>query len=1050
MAILLLVLAASAAAVDLGECQKRVRKGLDDQTILPNDSIFYHNGSGYMSHPSKLQLTIDGCIDMCPRPKFDLYDDMWPRLLTWLLPALLLVGNLHVARVGTVDRMLAAMHFMGDPIDSAWSLLTKAEVWNRYYAIALRNTPRGTEREARARALAALLSAFEELTSDMSQVHKELEVIVNENAARLSKQDLDHIMLEAAEELVDSRSNEVLRTSLVILNYLWSVLSALIPQIGGPQSSTPGGRIGTAMFLSWLVTVVMLSNTLSGFVSRRTCLRIMERYCRTVKGRKRDQHVFPNSPLLGSKSDFFLKHSNSNVIDYIDSQPWTGSIYNFRPNKALIRGDENDRSPWHLLMLSVAPVLIAAVCAAVILWYTPTPGLDCRSLWVISSAFALLMSPVLSWLIQRFNAGQLAWSSVFSRGRNAYVGLDPKPDREYNLHHIYPAMVATCLGLQLVTYGLMFRIMRPGAKVFRPDEDTKMEIYRRVHGFDTPEIEMEGKGASRNWRSTSDAGELLLPPPAMSPQTSPQLVPSGDVFGREYFIHGDREARRESDGSFGGFTAARRFSTTRVAFSSKVFEDADAAVADVKSGSTVLSSGFGLCGVADTLIAALNRRGRDSLHSLTAVSNNAGQEGKGGLAVLTSSGQVDRLILSYLGNNKVLEKKYLTGELAIELCPQGTLAERIRAAGAGIPAFFTPTAAHTLVQEGEIPVRLNKSGAVVERGRKRETREFNGRTFLMETALQGDVAILRASKADKEGNCVFRYTTKAFGPLMAKAAKLTIVEAEEIVEVGAIQPNEVDLPGIFVDRIVPSTEEKKIEVLKTREEGDAGPPKATSEAQERRSRIARRAAKELKPGYYVNLGVGIPTLAVSFLPADNKVWIQSENGILGMGPYPTKDEVDPDIVNAGKETVTLVPGASCFDSSESFAMIRGGHVDVSILGALQVSAVGDLANYMIPGKVFKGMGGAMDLVANPDNTKIVVATEHCAKDGSSKVLQQCTLPLTGARVVSTIITDLCVFEVDRAQGTLTLTELAPGVTVDEVRSKTEADFAEAAEIKPME
>ncbi|KAM5356673.1 hypothetical protein ACJ41O_003319 [Fusarium nematophilum] len=987
MAILLLVLAASAAAVDLGECQKRVRKGLDDQTILPNDSIFYHNGSGYMSHPSKLQLTIDGCIDMCPRPKFDLYDDMWPRLLTWLLPALLLVGNLHVARVGTVDRMLAAMHFMGDPIDSAWSLLTKAEVWNRYYAIALRNTPRGTEREARARALAALLSAFEELTSDMSQVHKELEVIVNENAARLSKQDLDHIMLEAAEELVDSRSNEVLRTSLVILNYLWSVLSALIPQIGGPQSSTPGGRIGTAMFLSWLVTVVMLSNTLSGFVSRRTCLRIMERYCRTVKGRKRDQHVFPNSPLLGSKSDFFLKHSNSNVIDYIDSQPWTGSIYNFRPNKALIRGDENDRSPWHLLMLSVAPVLIAAVCAAVILWYTPTPGLDCRSLWVISSAFALLMSPVLS--------------SVFSRGRNAYVGLDPKPDREYNLHHIYPAMVATCLGLQLVTYGLMFRIMRPGAKVFRPDEDTKMEIYRRVHGFDTPEIEMEGKGASRNWRSTSDA-------------------------------------------------AARRFSTTRVAFSSKVFEDADAAVADVKSGSTVLSSGFGLCGVADTLIAALNRRGRDSLHSLTAVSNNAGQEGKGGLAVLTSSGQVDRLILSYLGNNKVLEKKYLTGELAIELCPQGTLAERIRAAGAGIPAFFTPTAAHTLVQEGEIPVRLNKSGAVVERGRKRETREFNGRTFLMETALQGDVAILRASKADKEGNCVFRYTTKAFGPLMAKAAKLTIVEAEEIVEVGAIQPNEVDLPGIFVDRIVPSTEEKKIEVLKTREEGDAGPPKATSEAQERRSRIARRAAKELKPGYYVNLGVGIPTLAVSFLPADNKVWIQSENGILGMGPYPTKDEVDPDIVNAGKETVTLVPGASCFDSSESFAMIRGGHVDVSILGALQVSAVGDLANYMIPGKVFKGMGGAMDLVANPDNTKIVVATEHCAKDGSSKVLQQCTLPLTGARVVSTIITDLCVFEVDRAQGTLTLTELAPGVTVDEVRSKTEADFAEAAEIKPME
>ncbi|KAJ5946948.1 hypothetical protein N7454_003787 [Penicillium verhagenii] len=484
---------------------------------------------------------------------------------------------------------------------------------------------------------------------------------------------------------------------------------------------------------------------------------------------------------------------------------------------------------------------------------------------------------------------------------------------------------------------------------------------------------------------------------------------------------------------------------------SKLFKDADAAVADIKSGSTILSSGFGLCGVAETIINAMGRRGHDQLHSLTAVSNNAGSAGKGGLSTLSQNGQLNRLILSYLGNNKVLEKKYLSGDIAIELCPQGTLAERLRAGGAGIPAFFTPTGVHTFIEEGKIPVRMDESGKVLESGKPRETREFNGKKYLMETALTGDVAILRAWKVDEAGNCVFRYTTKAFGPIMAKAATLTIVEAENIVPIGSIDPNDVDLPGIFVDRIVPATDEKHIENKKLRE-SEAGDMEGSnkSQAQIERERIGRRAAKELKQGFYVNLGVGIPTLAPSFLPKDVKVWIQSENGILGMGPYPTEEEVDADIINAGKETVTLIPGASTFDSTESFGMIRGGHVDVSILGALQVSATGDLANYMIPGKVFKGMGGAMDLISNPDKTKIVVATSHVAKDGSPKIVQKCSLPLTGANVVSTIITDLCVFQVNRATGELTLTELAPGVEVEEVRSKTDAKFTVADKLEIME
>jgi 3-oxoacid CoA-transferase len=493
---------------------------------------------------------------------------------------------------------------------------------------------------------------------------------------------------------------------------------------------------------------------------------------------------------------------------------------------------------------------------------------------------------------------------------------------------------------------------------------------------------------------------------------------------------------------------------------SKLFTDADEAVADVQPGSTVLSAGFGLCGVADTLIEAMKKRGPQSLHSLTAVSNNAGIEDVGGLAHLTK-----KLIISFLGNNKALEKQYLSGGIEIELCPQGTLAERIRAGGAGIPAFYTPTAVNTLLQDGEIPAKFDKEGKAVGFGQKREVREFNGKKFLMETALTGDVAIIRAYKADEAGNCVFRfvqslhvltaeivvntsirrYTTKAFGPIMAKAARLTIVEAEEIVPIGTFDANDIDLPGIFVDRIVPSTAPKNIEIKKLRQTSSS-----SSSKNESRERIARRAAKELKHGYYVNLGVGIPTAAASFVPDGVKVWLQSENGILGMGPYPTEEELDPDIINAGKETVTLLPGASTFDSAESFGMIRGGHVDVSILGALQVSASGDLANYMVPGKVFKGMGGAMDLVSNPEATKVVVATEHVAKDGSSKIVQECKLPLTGAKCVSTIITDLCVFEVNRKRGTLTLTETAPGVSVEDIRKKTDAEFEVAPDVKEME
>jgi 3-oxoacid CoA-transferase len=442
----------------------------------------------------------------------------------------------------------------------------------------------------------------------------------------------------------------------------------------------------------------------------------------------------------------------------------------------------------------------------------------------------------------------------------------------------------------------------------------------------------------------------------------------------------------------------------------KVYSQAHEAILDLPSCARVLMGGFGLTGVPENLIEALWQQGTTNL---TCISNEAGLADFG-IGRLIAKKQISKMICSYIGENHLFEELLLAGELEVELVPQGTLAERIRCGGAGIPAFYTP------------------AGVGTEVGANKEMREFDGKKYLLEQAIHADYAFVKAWKGDTEGNLIYKGTSQNFNPVVAMAGKITIAEVEELVPAGSLDPNQIHTPGIYVQRIFQGKDYIKPIEHRTHQL-DAEESKELSPDYIKKEVIGKRLALEIKDGDYVNLGIGIPTRVANHIPKGMKVILQSENGLLGIGPFPKEGEEDADYINASKQTITVAPGGSVFGSEQSFAMIRGNHIDVTILGGMEVSEHGDLANWKVPGKMVKGMGGAMDLVASAD--KVIVAMLQTTPAGKSKLVSSCDLPLTGVRCVTRVITELGVYDI-LPEGGFKLIERAPGVSMDEIRAAT--------------
>lgn len=436
--------------------------------------------------------------------------------------------------------------------------------------------------------------------------------------------------------------------------------------------------------------------------------------------------------------------------------------------------------------------------------------------------------------------------------------------------------------------------------------------------------------------------------------------------------------------------------------------DLHTAAAMVKDGDTVLQGGFGMTGNPIHLMHALAELGTKNL---TFIGNNTGEPNLGGGRLL-KNGQLKKMIGSFFTSNPDAVKAAQAGQIEYELIPQGSLAEALRAGGAGIGGFYTPTSAGTIISQ------------------HLETKNIDGIIHVFVKALRGNVAFIRAWKADTAGNLQYRMTEQNFNKAMATAADLVIAEVEHIVPVGEIAPEHIHTPACYVDYLVQAS-------LQPQDLGISLSVSSGKKTDETRMHMARRALAELKKGDVVNLGIGIPTLVADLISEEHGIILHTENGMLGVGPAPTDGGGAMDYpVNAGKIPVTALKGSAYFDSADSFAMIRGGHIDVAIMGGLEVDEDANLANWAVPGKPLLGVGGAMDLAAGAK--KLIILMTHTNPDGTSKIVPSCTLPLTAAKVVDLVITDKAVF--GYPGGKLTLLELMPGVTLEEIKESTSAEY----------